>query len=261
MILLSKFIHFHSRNSIWKWKTASICLGLNVFSRRKWQFLDFNVTCLGIMGNYWEYIYFAWVTSASMSIDPVPVANGTKIQYGVLSEEGLLTYVNRQQFKCTGNQKGVPPHKISAKKSIYGFTCKNIIMKLPCCNVEGKSPYQYTWSRHQMETFSALLVLCAGNSPVTGEFPSERPWRRVLVLSLICAWTNDWVNNRDASDLRLNRAHYDVTLTKVRTRKTRRQMNVLCLECPYFHRITMNRSILWVLSRKDHFIHSKETYR
>ena len=29
------------------------------------------------------------------------------------------------------------------------------------------------WS--QMETFSALLTLCAGNSPVTGEFPSQRP--------------------------------------------------------------------------------------
>ena len=28
--------------------------------------------------------------------------------------------------------------------------------------------------RHQIETFSALLVLCAGNSPVTGEFPSQR---------------------------------------------------------------------------------------
>ena len=30
------------------------------------------------------------------------------------------------------------------------------------------------WRRHQMETFSALLTLCAGNSPVTGEFPSQR---------------------------------------------------------------------------------------
>ena len=26
-----------------------------------------------------------------------------------------------------------------------------------------------------METFSALLALCEGNSPVTGEFPSQRP--------------------------------------------------------------------------------------
>ena len=32
--------------------------------------------------------------------------------------------------------------------------------------------------RHQMETLSALLTLCAGNSPVTGEFPSQRPVTR-----------------------------------------------------------------------------------
>ena len=25
-----------------------------------------------------------------------------------------------------------------------------------------------------METFSTLLAMCAGNSPVTGEFPSQR---------------------------------------------------------------------------------------
>ena len=31
-----------------------------------------------------------------------------------------------------------------------------------------------TWWRHQMETFSALLALCAGNSPINGEFPSQR---------------------------------------------------------------------------------------
>ena len=34
------------------------------------------------------------------------------------------------------------------------------------------------WRRHRMETFSALLALCAGNSPVTGEFPSQRPVTR-----------------------------------------------------------------------------------
>ena len=31
------------------------------------------------------------------------------------------------------------------------------------------------WWRHQMETFSALLAFCAGNSPVPGEFPTQRP--------------------------------------------------------------------------------------
>ena len=31
-----------------------------------------------------------------------------------------------------------------------------------------------TWWRNQMETFSALLAICAGNSPVPGEFPAQR---------------------------------------------------------------------------------------
>ena len=30
-----------------------------------------------------------------------------------------------------------------------------------------------SWWRHQMETFSALLAICAGNSPVPGEFPTR----------------------------------------------------------------------------------------
>ena len=34
---------------------------------------------------------------------------------------------------------------------------------------------QPTWWRHQMETFSALLALCAGNSTVTGQFHAQRP--------------------------------------------------------------------------------------
>ena len=35
-----------------------------------------------------------------------------------------------------------------------------------------------TWWRHQMETFSALLDICAGNSPVPGEFTAQRPVTR-----------------------------------------------------------------------------------
>ena len=34
------------------------------------------------------------------------------------------------------------------------------------------------WWSNQMETFSALLALCAGNSQVTGEFLSQRPATR-----------------------------------------------------------------------------------
>ena len=35
-----------------------------------------------------------------------------------------------------------------------------------------------SWWRHQMKTFSALLTICAGNSPVPGEFPAQRPVTR-----------------------------------------------------------------------------------
>ena len=63
-----------------------------------------------------------------------------------------------------------------------------------------------------METFFSLLALCEGNPLVTGEFPSKGQWRKALILSLICAWTNRWANHRDADDLRHHRAHYDVTL-------------------------------------------------
>ena len=63
-----------------------------------------------------------------------------------------------------------------------------------------------------METLSALLGICAGNSPVTGEFPHKGQWRGALMFSLISAWINRWVNNGDAVDLRRYRAHYDVTV-------------------------------------------------
>ena len=54
----------------------------------------------------------------------------------------------------------------------------------------------HTW-RHQMETFSALLALCAGNSLVTDEFPSQRS----------VTWGFDVF-----FDLRRHRFHYDVTV-------------------------------------------------
>ena len=45
-------------------------------------------------------------------------------------------------------------------------------------------------------------------SPVN--FPHKGQWRGALMFSLIYAWTNDWVNNREAGDLRRQHGHYDV---------------------------------------------------
>ena len=42
--------------------------------------------------------------------------------------------------------------------------------------------------------------------------PHKGQCRGALMFSLICAWTNGWVNNRDAGDSRRHRGHYDVTV-------------------------------------------------
>ena len=47
-------------------------------------------------------------------------------------------------------------------------------------------------------------------SPVKSQHKGQ--WRGALMFSLICAWINGWVNNREAGDLRRNRDHYDVTV-------------------------------------------------
>ena len=68
-----------------------------------------------------------------------------------------------------------------------------------------------------METFSALLAICAGNSPVPGEFPTQRPVTRSFDVFFDLGLNNGWVNNGEAGDLRCNRAHYDVTVMMIRT--------------------------------------------
>ena len=72
-----------------------------------------------------------------------------------------------------------------------------------------------TWWRHQMETFAVLLPLCAGNSSVTGEFPSQRPVTRSFDVFFDLRMKSGWANNRDAGDLRRHHAHYDVTVMEL----------------------------------------------
>ena len=55
---------------------------------------------------------------------------------------------------------------------VYAFAINHYALFL------NSNPYSMnldSWWCHQMETFSALLALFAGNSLVTGEFPSQRP--------------------------------------------------------------------------------------
>ena len=55
--------------------------------------------------------------------------------------------------------------------------------------------------------------------PLWGEFtghrwiPRKGQWCGALMFSLICAWINGWVNNREDGDLRRHHGHYDVNRT------------------------------------------------
>ena len=78
------------------------------------------------------------------------------------------------------------------------------------------------WWRHQMETFSALLALCAGNSPVTGEFPSQRPVMRGIDIFFylrlnkrLSKWRRWWFE----TPLRSLWRHCNVFLEKVKALK------------------------------------------
>ena len=54
--------------------------------------------------------------------------------------------------------------------------------------------------------------LCVHRSPVNS--PHRGQWRGALMFSLICAWINDWVNNREAGDLRRHHSNYDSIATQ-----------------------------------------------
>ena len=60
--------------------------------------------------------------------------------------------------------------------------------------------------------FLRYWPFCAGNSPVTGEFPSQRPVTQSFGIFFIFAWTKGCAIHRDAGDLRFHRFHYDVTV-------------------------------------------------
>ena len=64
----------------------------------------------------------------------------------------------------------LPLFQIGTKMLIF-FPCGWLMLKFQWWVF----PPRTSWWRHQMETFSALLAICAGNSLVPCEFPTQRP--------------------------------------------------------------------------------------
>ena len=73
--------------------------------------------------------------------------------------------------------------------------------------------FMMTSSNGNIFRVTGLFVRGIHRSPVNS--PHKGQWRGALMFSLICAWINRWVNNREAGNLRRHQAHYDVIVMYV----------------------------------------------
>ena len=87
------------------------------------------------------------------------------------------------------------------------------------------------------------FMLGIHRSPVKS--PHKGQWRGGMMLSLICAWINDWVNNREAGDPRSHRAHYDVIVMVARGN--------ISLVLPYILRQVLENIFLQIGTIQIHF--------
>ena len=84
-----------------------------------------------------------------------------------------MTWFSQQMHYLHKNHKCTPITRSSDRRRFYiGQTLLRRHEGLCCL---GSPSYFVPWWRHPMETFSALLAICAGNSPASGEFPTQRP--------------------------------------------------------------------------------------
>ena len=86
------------------------------------------------------------------------------------------------EFKCNWLRKeNLKSNKFSLQRIVTRSIKITLIYRHSFDVAAGQTSarwYISTWWRHQVETFSALLAICAGNSPVHGEFPTQRPVTR-----------------------------------------------------------------------------------
>ena len=84
----------------------------------------------------------------------------------------------------------------------YAFYCISVYNPL--------EEYCISWWCHPIETFSTSLAICAGNSPVTGEFPAQRPVTRSYDVFFDLRLNKRLSKQSWSWCLRCHRAHYDV---------------------------------------------------
>ena len=68
---------------------------------------------------------------------------------------------------------------------------------------------------YAINTCSGLVHGTSGSKQINMVNQKDQ-WRGALMFHIICAWTNNWANNREADDLRCHRAHYDANVVPFR---------------------------------------------
>ena len=137
----------------------------------------------------------------------------------------LIGWAHTQQDLCVSFERSQmdnlisPTHNISFHSTIFRLmNCFGthqtkrasfaLLLSHTLCNERGFSSMMMSSNRNIFRV----------NDPLCGEFTGHRwiPLTKAsdaeLVFSLIRAWTNGWVNNRGAGDLRRHRAHDDVII-------------------------------------------------
>ena len=140
-----------------------------------------------------------------------------------ISQVGISNCIPQNTVEC--NHFSIPEIPASGTEVlifVFILYCRNIveILRDCLCAHMSISPSEIVANKDiytrlmmtQMEAFSALLVICSGNSPVPVNSPHKGQWRGALMFSLMCTRINSWINNGEAGDLRRHRAHYDVTV-------------------------------------------------
>ena len=130
----------------------------------------------------------------------------------------LIRYLMRSTF-----QPCIPEFKHKIQKYQFAWILqwlKSFPFDL-CISLYNLTNHSYVFVGYYIKTNNIMMTssngnifrvtgLCARNPPVTGEFPYKRQWLEALIFSLIYAWINACVNNREAGDLRCHRAHHGV---------------------------------------------------
>ena len=110
-----------------------------------------------------------------ISATPYATRDGTKlIQPKVYTTRNGLKSFRYQGAKIWNEL----PTSIQNTEDVSEFKYRLNKWHGPVCKCGSCDVCKFTWWRHQMETISALLAICAGNSPASGEFPAQRPVTR-----------------------------------------------------------------------------------